>query len=143
MLLQGIPEQIAVVALAFIIARIPFQWKRVIPIGIFLALVAYIVRLLPVPFGIHTIVLVILLFILLTIMGRGDVSQAIIATLISFLALVLFEIGSISAFMAIFKVSQETIFDSQLLRIVIGETHVILLFVFAYLLNRGKRRLKT
>ncbi len=54
---QGIPEQIAIVPLAFVIAKVPIRWIEIIPIGIGLAFVAYVLRLLPITFGVHTIFL--------------------------------------------------------------------------------------
>lgn len=74
LLLQGIPEQIAVVTLAFVIARISLKWNKVLLIGIVLAFCAYVIRLFPIPFGIHTILLIFLLFIFLTRLGKKDVS---------------------------------------------------------------------
>ncbi|MGI6120399.1 MAG: hypothetical protein ACOYIB_07535, partial [Desulfosporosinus sp.] len=83
LLLQGIPEQIAVATLAFVIAKIPLEWKKVFLIGITLAICAYIVRLFPFPFGVHLILLIILLFIALLWLGKGDFSISLIASLFS------------------------------------------------------------
>lgn len=136
MLLQGIPEQIAVVTLAFVIAKIPLKWNKVILIGIILAFSAYIVRLLPIPFGIHLILLIVLLFIALLWLGEGDFSLSLIACLLSFLALAIFEYVCLSLLMPVFGLTLESLSTELVKRIVIGEFHVLLLFITAFLLNK-------
>jgi hypothetical protein len=136
MLFQGIPEQIAVATLAFVIAKIPFKWNKVILIGIILAFCAYVVRLLPIPFGIHLILLIVVLFIALLWLGKGDFSLSLIASLLSFLALVIFEYVCLSLLMPVFGLTQESLSTDLVKRIIIGELQVILLFITAFLLNK-------
>ncbi|MDR3601105.1 MAG: hypothetical protein P4L49_11595 [Desulfosporosinus sp.] len=145
LLLQGIPEQTAVVILAFVIARIPLKWNRILLIGIVLAVCSYIVRLFSVPFGLHSILLIILLFIALTWLGKGDFSLSLIASLLSFLALGIFEFVCLSLLMPVFGITPETLFTGLIIiRIAIGEPQVLLTLIFAYLLNKfiPKKRLK-
>ncbi|GAB6152105.1 hypothetical protein JCM17380_08550 [Desulfosporosinus burensis] len=116
------------------IARIPLKWKKIIIFGIVLAFISYVVRLFTIPFGIHTILLIILLFIALTWLGKGDFSLSLIASLLSFLALAIFEFACLSLLMPVFGVTPETLFTNLVIRIVITEPHVFLLFISAYLL---------
>ena len=137
LLFQGIPEQTAVVALAFVIARIPLKWNKISLIGIVLAFISYVVRLFPIPFRVHLFLLIILLFIALTWLGKGDFGLSLIASLLSFLALTIFEFACLSLLMPLFGVTPETLFTDQVIRrIAITEPQVILLFISAYLLNR-------
>ena len=136
LLLQGIPEITAVITLAFVIARIPLNWKRILQIGIVLALISYVVRLFPIPFGLHLFLLIILLFIALIWLGKGDVGLSLIASLLSVLTLVIFEFVCLSLFMPVFGVTPETLFTNLAIRIAIGEPQVLLTFVSAFLLNR-------
>lgn len=136
LLLQGIPEQTAVITLAFVIAGIPLKWNRILLIGIFLAFCAYLVRLFPIPFGIHSILLLYVLFIILTWITKGDVGLSFIASSSSFLVLVIFEFSCMSLFMFIFGFTPETLFNDLVIRIVVGEPHVLLLFISAFLLNK-------
>ena len=143
LLLQGIPELTAEVTLAFVIARIPLNWKRILLIGIVLAFISYVVRLFPIPFGVHLFVLIILLFIALIWLGKGDFGLSLIASLLSFLALVIFEFVCLSLLMPIFGVTLETLFTNLVIRIAIGEPQVLLTFISAFLLNKliQKKRL--
>lgn len=143
-LLQGIPEQIAVVTLACEIARISLKLNKVILIGIVLAFCAYVIRLFPIPFGVHTFLLILLLSVFLTWLGKRDIGLSFYATLVTFLVLVILEYSCISLCMLYFGLTPATVFTNQVIRIVIGEPHVLLLFITAYLLNRyfKKRQLE-
>jgi len=136
LLLQGIPEQTAVATLAFVIAKIPLKWNKVLLIGIILAICAYVVRLFPIPFGIHTILLIILLFIALIKLGKGDFSLSLLASLLSFLALAIFEFACLSLLMPVFGLTPESLSTDSIKRIAIAEPQVLLLFIFAFLLNK-------
>lgn len=140
LIFQGIPEQIAVVVLAFIIVGIPLKWKKVILIGISLAFISYGVRLFTIPFGSHTLLLIIVLFFALTLLGKGDLSLSLIASLISFLLLVIFEFVGVSLLMRIMGVTPETLFSSPLKRTMVGESNVLLMFLAAFLLNKFMKK---
>lgn len=136
LLLQGIPEITSVTTLAFVIAGIPLKWNRILVIGIALAFCAYVVRLFPIPFGIHSILLIFVLFIIFTKLTKGDAALSFMASSISFLALVIFESSCISLVGLIFKLTPEKIFNDLVIRIVVGEGHMLLLFLAAFLVNK-------
>ncbi|MDD4346541.1 MAG: hypothetical protein PHZ11_06585 [Desulfitobacteriaceae bacterium] len=144
LLVQGIPEQIAVVTLAFVIARIPMEVKKIVPFGIILAVTAFVVRSFAIPFGIHTTVLIILLFIALIWVSKGNISLSIIATLLSFLALAVCEFICMSLLMSAFKVTPEILSTNLLVRFIITEPQVLLLFTLAFVLNKifSKKEIK-
>jgi hypothetical protein len=137
LLFQGIPEITAVVILAFVIARVPLKWNKALLLGTILAFCVYVVRLLPIPFGSHTILLLFLLFIVLTRSAKGDAGLSFIACLVSLLALAIYEFTCFSLFMQITGFKSEAIFkEDLLLRILVGELQVLLLLFSAFLLNK-------
>lgn len=140
LIFQGIPEQIAVATLAFVISGIPLKWKKIILIGISLAFISYGVRLFPIPFGTHTLLLIIVLFLALTLLSKGDLSLSLIASLISFLLLVIFELVGVSLLMRIMGMTPETLFASTLRRTMVGESNVLLMFLAAFLLNKFMKK---
>jgi len=146
LLLQGIPEEIGVVTLAFVIDRIPLKWNQVLLIGIVLAFCAYVVRLFPIPFGIHTMLLLFILFTILTRLSKGNVGLSFMASSASFLALVIFETVCLSSLMAIFGFTPITLFADLSILIAFSEPQVLLLLISAFLLNKSyirKSYLKT
>ncbi len=140
LLFQGIPEQVAVVTLAFVIAGIPLKWHKLIFIGIFLATFVYIVRLFPIPFGLHTILLIILLFITLVGQSKGNISLSLFASLSSFLILAVFEFLSLTLLLPIFGLTPKELDAHSFIRIIMGEPTTILLFLTAFLLIKIRQK---
>lgn len=136
LLLQGVPETVAIVTLANVIAGIPLKWNKILIVGIILAFSAYIIRLFPIPFGIHTFIQIILLFIALTWVGKGDFSLSLIAAIISFIVLIMLEYVCLSLLMPIFGVKKEILATDSIIRIAILEPQVLLLFITAFLLSK-------
>ena len=56
--LQAIPESICLYALFFVILRLKLEWLKILPLGLLMAIVAYLVRLLPLIPGEPMIVLI-------------------------------------------------------------------------------------
>lgn len=134
LILQGIPETIAVATLAFVIAKVPINWKKLILIGVILAFTSYILRSFPITFGIHTILSIGLLFILLIKVGKSNLNTALIASLISYLAIIVIETICISVLMSLFNVTSETIINDTAVRILISLPQVLVMFLLSYFL---------
>ena len=140
LIIQGIPEQIAVVTIAFVIANLPLQWRKIAAIGVTLALTSYLIRFLPITFGIHTILLLGLLFLLVYKFGRSSLNAAIIASLVSFLSLIVVETISLSILMPLFNLTPEMIFSDTKIRILISYPQVLILFLIAFIIIKVKSR---
>jgi len=135
LLLQGIPEGIAITTLAFVISRIPLKLIQIVMVGITIAITASAIRLLPIPLGIHTIMVILILFIVLSWLSKGDLSQSLISTILSSLVLIIFETASSPLFGHISRLTPKALYPFQAPRIILGDIHVIILFLVAYLLN--------
>lgn len=136
LLLQGIPEDIALVTLSFVIARIPLNWKQIVGLALIMAFSAYLFRLTPLPFGLHILLLVGLFSIFLFRFSKGNLSLSIIASIISFFTLGIFELISLKFLMPLFHLTTTELYTNEWIRILIGEPQVILLFIFTFLLKR-------
>lgn len=136
LLLQGIPEGTAITTLAFVISGIPLKLNKILMIGTALSVCAYVVRLFPIPFGIHTISSLFLLFIVLTMLSKGDIGLSFMASLLSYLALVIIETACLTLLMSMFNITPKTLITYHADRIVLGNIHVLLLFICAFLLNK-------
>ncbi|MFA6809175.1 MAG: hypothetical protein WCR27_09305 [Eubacteriales bacterium] len=140
LILQGIPEQIAVVTLAFVIAKLQLKWKVIAIGGIGLAVTSYLLRLLPVAFGVHTILLISLLFLLLLKFGQGTLNISLIASLISFLVLILAETACLCALMPVFGVTTERLLTMPTTRILITLPQVVVIFIIAFIIAKFRSR---
>jgi hypothetical protein len=134
----GIPEGIALATLAFILAEEKLYWNKIFLIGSSLSIGAYLLRLLPITFGVHTIILVIFLFFILNVFEKVNVIDAIKASIFTYLILILTEIATIPMLMEVLKVSKSGLIRDELLIMVVDFPHVILLFCIAYFIKQRK-----
>ena len=140
LILQGIPESIAIVTLAFIISKIPIQWKKIVLIGIVIAFTSYLLRQFPITFGIHTILLISLLFFFLVKIGKGNINSSLIASLTSYLAIIVVETICLSILMPIFGVTSETFFSNTTTRILITLPQVFVMFTLGFIILKIRSR---
>lgn len=139
LIIQGIPEQIALITFGCAIAKLPFKWKEIVAMGIVMALAARIIRSVAfLPFGLHTIVLLLMLFLYLVISGKTEVSLALIASIGSFFALIIYEVVSVTIMTELTQISRGTWYTNESLRILFGYPHIILLFVTAFIVRKKR-----
>ncbi len=136
LLLQGIPEGIAVAALTFVLSKAELNWKKICLFGIGLSFIAYAIRLLPITLGVHTIVCLSLLIVFMNAFTDADTVVSIVSSVVSFLALLLFETMSIRIITSVFNITFETFLKNSILRTLIGLPHVVLLFLTGYIVKR-------
>jgi len=136
LIFQGIPEDIGLAYLAFVIAKIPLIKKRIVLIGIIIAFTSYLLRLLPLTFGIHTVLIIGFQFILLMFIGKGNFNNSIIASLVSVLCLIIIETVCLSLLMPLFGVTFEITNNNAFVRILITLPQVLVLFVLAWIIHK-------
>ena len=133
LIIQGLPEQIAVMTLAFVFAKIRLEWKKIIIFAIIMTLTVYLLRMLPITFGIHTIVLLGLQFFFLIQFCQVHVLEALRACLISVLLLIMVEYICFTLFTVLFGISFETYMNDVTTRILISWPQVIVLFLISFI----------
>jgi len=132
LIFQGIPESIALVVLAFFVAKAKVKWPMAILLGGILAVSAFFIRMLPVTFGLHTIVNIVLLLLFVTYFGRVNLISATVAVFLSFFILVFVETVIHYAMYSILNLSFEEISKNQVLMIISGIPQIVLLFLVAF-----------
>ncbi|NLW24476.1 MAG: hypothetical protein GXY91_04430 [Clostridia bacterium] len=140
LIIQGIPEEISLVTLAFVIAKADLDWKKIILGGTFLAFSMYVIRLLPISFGVHTIVLILLLIVFIKLLGQvQDLSIAIMAGLISMLALSTTEILILTALTSILEISEQEFVNNVTLRLLLTLPQVFVMFILAFVIYKVRK----
>jgi len=132
----GFPEGISVAILAFVLSKVKLEWKKIMIISIVLPFSAYLLRLLPISFGVHTIVYIGLLFFMLIRLGQVPLVNAIINSLITLLFLIIFETTTSMIIMNLFNITQQMMEDEILINMLVFYPHVILLAFTAFLINK-------
>lgn len=136
LLFESIPESTAIVTFAFVITKIPLNLKNVLLLGIVHALIVDCVRALPIPFGIHTIIAIILLSLYCILYGKVDLSLAIIAGLSSVLVLGVEETIFISFIYPHFNLTPKSMLIDNITIIVTALPQTLGLFAIAFLVKK-------
>lgn len=134
--LQGIPEGMGVVALSLAVARVPLRWAYIFLGGLFISGVSYIIRALPVTFGLHLLVVMFVVFILIVKLTNVKPSRAIIAVFSSVFALALLEYVISTAYFSYTNLDYQQAQANQKTWAVIGIFQALLLNIIAILVQR-------
>ena len=139
---HGIPESAALVFVTLAIVKANFNWKHILLFGTLLAAAAFFVRLLPVAFGVHTVLLMLMLSLIVINFTRYDIYKVVTSVLIVTLLIIVFEFISFSFIMFLFDIRLEEIAGNTLLRIVMGAPSTLLLFLTGFTIQyfRGKNK---
>lgn len=81
-LLASFPEAMLVAALGFQLLGISLRWRHLVAIGIIQALISWLVRAFPLPFGLHTLVLAATFTLVAWVVTRVPYQVAAIAGLL-------------------------------------------------------------
>ena len=130
-LFQGVPESLAVTSLAVVLSGQALKLRPVMMVGLPQAVSAFLVRLLPISFGIHTVILLVLLSIWLTLILKIRLSRSLPAALVTVILLGAAEVGVFSIVLPLWGITFEQIMQNDLLLIVICLPQTILIFALA------------
>ncbi|MGI6712658.1 MAG: hypothetical protein ACOX4L_08080 [Bacillota bacterium] len=134
LVLQGIPENIALVTLGFVLVKAKIEWKKIIVLGVILAISAFLVRLLPITFGLHTIINIILMVGFLNYFAKADITKSVVVSLACYIILILLEtiIGYI--IISFLDISLKTVLKNDFLVVLWGILQVICLFLISHII---------
>ncbi|MFZ5942872.1 MAG: hypothetical protein ACOYVD_02095 [Bacillota bacterium] len=139
-LFLGVPENIFLVYLALVLSKSKLNIKVIITFGVILSLSSYLIRLMPVTFGVHTIIAIGLLFFIVSKYGEVSINKAIVVSISTILILIIVETISTSTMIKILNVSSEVLSYDIRMRIIISLPYVILLFLIPYSINYFRKR---
>ena len=104
----------------------------------------YLVHLLDLAFGIHTIIFIVIMAILLSLGLKIKLSQSLLTALLAVIILAAAETALVMLALAITGVEFEQVTQNTALWILYGWPHIIFIFLLALVINRWRqsRRLK-
>lgn len=142
-IVQGIPESIAVAFFVILVGTGKLLYRQILTIGLIQALIIYLVRLLPITPGVHTIVLITTLSVLTILIGKIELRRAIILSVVVVSLIVFFEFCFYFLISTLGILSFADMEKNLSLRILAGYPQIIFVFLMAYLLkNRFSRFLR-
>lgn len=139
-ILRGIPEEFLFVLCVHAFSKTAINIKKYLLSGTLLWILAYLIRLLPIQYGIHTILCIITVIVLTTFINNIDIIKSIRATIIAFILEFLFEGINLFILQFILKMNLNIVFKNSVFATVYGLPSIILygIFVVAYYIKLSK-----
>ena len=115
LLLQDFPESLVVTLFVFSILNLRLRDKKVLHIAL-LQTVTNLVRLLPIAFGIHSVILIITLALYTRLFTKAQLSKIFMSILICFALIALAELAYAKPLLKLTNLTYETVFANPFLR---------------------------
>jgi len=135
-LLPGTVESAGIVACSLALVRVKLRWMIIIPAASTLATIIYLIRHMPVTFGLHTIAGFLLLVMFLTKATRVPPSSSFMASFINYAILASLERLMIELSVMVLKTDINNIMSDYLLWTVLSLPQGVLMVAIALLIAK-------
>lgn len=139
LLLQDFPEGIAVVMACFALLKLRFEWKKITILALLWA-ITNLVRLLPIAFGMHTIILTITLIIYLRFLTRVKLLDIFKATILCLVIVISLESIYSKPLLNLTHLSFDYVVTVPILRAFFSLPYELVLLVLALFLNHKNKK---
>ncbi|MDN5348356.1 MAG: hypothetical protein PWP65_1920 [Clostridia bacterium] len=133
LLLQSIPESLAFISLGLSLAGVWPPFRRVVGLSVLYSVLTYVVRRLPVYFGVHSLILVVLLIFILRYGLKISFTRASLASLLGFISLALVETTYLPIIVKITGISISQAVRDPWLRVIFPIPQELFLGLLAYI----------
>lgn len=143
-LLRGIPEAFLLILSSYIFSKKRINIIEFLLFGFMLAIVAYIIRFLPIHYGVHT-VLNVFAFLVICILGmKNNYLTAMKNTIFIFISQSLCEAINILVVKQVFGINMGTLFQDSYIKLLYGIPSTIMLclmvlFLYLIMIKRGQK----
>lgn len=141
-LVQGIPEIAGVIACTLALARVQLRWGVILVFASILTVVIYIVRSLPVTFGLHSVVFILLCVLFIARTTRVSPSISFMVSFAGFAMLALLEVTIYELFGKILNTETSQLFLNDYMRTLIGLPQAIIMITIALIIAKYRKPLE-
>lgn len=141
---RGIPESFLIILAGYIINYRKINLEQYCAASIIYALAAYLIRMLPIAYGVHTILDIIVIILLLVKINKISVLRAISCSLIFMIILSICEWINVFILENLIKLNIEEVFKSRIDKIlysipsmILFGLIILLFYIFIYRNKRG------
>lgn len=138
-----IPEELLFMWGCYILSNTKFNYKRLFLSSIILAVFVYLIRLLPIHFGINTLLNIILFTFLNIKVNRINTIKSIQVTLYSMALGFACEFINVAIIKYIFRADLDYVFSSPILKIIYGTPFFVIFTMFIILTATLSKKLRT
>lgn len=143
LIFQSIPESVIILTLGLTLMGIELKWKRIIPAAMLSSLASYFVRELPIPYGLHTFIGIIIITLLVLLFFRISLVIALNVALVGIVSLALVELLYWPFLLLITNHNITAIWHSQTLRILAAVPELVTLSLITWYCIKRKITLRT
>ncbi len=142
-LLRGLPEAFLFVFAAFALSKTKLELKKYIMASMTLAAVAYIVRFLPIQYGVNTILNLFVIIVLMNVVNKLDMIAAIRTGIIIIIIEFICEALNVLLIQVILKIDMNYVFSNADLKVLYGLPSLaifgLIIFTYYYKLRSGNK----
>lgn len=138
--IRAIPEGIILTWVSYILASKPINKKRILISGFFIGLITYIIRLMPINFGVHIILILILYILILHKLNNINLYQAVRSGLTTYILLSMSESITMFIYIFVFKLDVETLSQQSLQGILLGIPSLLFVITTGILIRYFKKK---
>lgn len=133
----SVPESFLIFIFGLLMIKEKIEVKKLVPAVVISVLLSFVVRKLPLPFGVHfAIGFIVILFLFATLM-RVDIKKSLIATATSLGTMFALESTVLFSIQVIFDLSPEDMLhQSPWLRTIIGWPHLLVWALISFIIYR-------
>lgn len=139
---QGIPETAGVVACSLALARVKLRWRVILAFASVLTIVIYIIRNIPVTFGLHTVAAILLSTLFIARFTRVPPSISFIVVFASYTLLALLELIMHEFFIFLLNTEISQLLSDNYKWMLIGFPQSIFLIAIALTIPKYKKHLE-
>jgi hypothetical protein len=130
LLLQDLPESLVVVLFIFSILNLRLRDKKILYVAL-IQTITNLIRLLPVAFGVHSVILIITLALYTRLFTKAQLSKIFMAVLICFAVIALAELTYVKPLLNLTNLTYETAFANPFLRAAFALPYEIILLALS------------
>lgn len=142
-LFRAIPDAILFMTGAHIFSNTPMQKNSMIKSIVSMAITIYLIRCLPITFGIHSLLAIVVAILIIIFVLKIELMQAIQATFLTMLIQYVSELINILWIQLCLDRPLESIFDNPITKLFYGLPSLlfsgIILYLYYLIINKGKR----
>lgn len=133
LILRGFPETFIALLVSHLILRKPICKKDCIISSILFASVGFLIRLLPIHYGVHIILNVFTYIIILVNILKFNFNKAVSASIITFMLQITSEAINVFIINKFAKTDINVIFSNPICKIIYGLPSIIIMIMFSFL----------
>ncbi len=139
---QGILETMGIMACSLALARVTLRWGVILAFAGILVTVIYMIRHMPVTFGLHTVAAILLCALLIVRFTMVPPSTSFIAVFASISVMALLEVSVYELFELLLNIEYRHFVFSQYTRKLIGLPHALIMIVIALVISMYRKPLE-